>query len=625
MRVARERTLCIVTPGWSLGAAPIEQPTTRVQLDRLFSSSGVVHCASMFLLPAAAVDADGSGMPQLVLELAVEEGLRPADVIARLVQQDTGALWAIYGTLSSEAANASLGQKGEWLQGHLTRHTHVADGTFVGIRDRNLTQIRDEKALFDATVKALRVLPAGRAGTAENIALELARWCQSSPDFHWAADPAPRSFWRAGGASIAGKLAYFGTLIGLALAALWLLQLVTQWAASALDPDPQGLRHWVSSVGSCGLRALARVLEVTSHAFAGVIGASIRFLTAGLIVAAALIIVYGVLPALVPPWKRFLRRVSRDLDRPAPTPASRLTYVLCLLLVPVALAGVFVLLTYVFCGAETIVALWQRYAGRVTLRPDPSTEADAVRAAIGLAATYLLLFKLAPKLSRGWALRLGAAGRWFYRPSQTEVPRAMQVHLAIEQCEAALVGRTAHMISLTDLRWPYAWSAFWTKVSLRLVTFFGHIIFTEGVLGDAPGIHFGHWHLLDGGRRLLFVSNFEGHWGGYLDDFIRGAPSGTTLFWRWSKLQPRAASSPGQPAVDKPRAFPRTRLLIWCGVKCEQAFKSYARDSMLPHLYRFEAYNRKIKDIQRATQLRDALVGERTQAKDDKIMRALES
>ena len=60
-------------------------------------------------------------------------------------------------------------------------------------------------------------------------------------------------------------------------------------------------------------------------------------------------------------------------------------------------------------------------------------------------------------------------------------------------------------------------------------------------------------------------------------------------------------------------------------MKCELKFKSYARDSMLPHLYHFEARNATIDEIDLATGLRDALFGERNDKNDDLIMRAIES
>jgi len=46
---------------------------------------------------------------------------------------------------------------------------------------------------------------------------------------------------------------------------------------------------------------------------------------------------------------------------------------------------------------------------------------------------------------------------------------------------------------------------------------------------------------------------------------------------------------------------------------------------MLPHLYRFEACKTTVDEIILATELRDALFGERNDKNDDLIMRAIES
>jgi len=97
------------------------------------------------------------------------------------------------------------------------------------------------------------------------------------------------------------------------------------------------------------------------------------------------------------------------------------------------------------------------------------------------------------------------------------------------------------------------------------------------------------------------------------------------LFWRWTELKCRGPAAAGQPGVAEPRAFPPTRFLVFRGVKCELKFKSYARDSMLPHLCRFDACNKTIDEINQATVLRDALFGKRTDSDDDLIMRAIES
>ena len=160
---------------------------------------------------------------------------------------------------------------------------------------------------------------------------------------------------------------------------------------------------------------------------------------------------------------------------------------------------------------------------------------------------------------------------------------------------------------------------------LWLVTYIGHTIFVNGRLANADGIRFAHWHLIDDGRRFLFCSNYDGSFGGYLDEFINGTPEGINLFWRWTELRQRPAAVEGHPEVTFARKFPPTRLGIFRGCKYEQWFKTYARDSSLPHIYRFAAYSYSAQDVARATRLRESLFGLRSAVKDDQMMRALES
>jgi hypothetical protein len=211
--------------------------------------------------------------------------------------------------------------------------------------------------------------------------------------------------------------------------------------------------------------------------------------------------------------------------------------------------------------------------------------------------------------------------------AKEELRAGHQVHASVDACEAALAaaGRPNHMFSLTEIRRPYWLNSLMLRFFLRLVTTLGHILFTEGKLARAEGIRFGHWHVLGGGRRLLFCSNFDGGFGGYLDEFINGASEGVNLFWRWTELLRRPAAVSGHPEVSRMRKFPPTRRLVYGGCKYEQWFKTYARDSMLPHLYRFEAYVYSAKDVERAGRLRDALFGLRTAVNDDIVIRALES
>ena len=203
--------------------------------------------------------------------------------------------------------------------------------------------------------------------------------------------------------------------------------------------------------------------------------------------------------------------------------------------------------------------------------------------------------------------------------------RYQQTHLTLVRCEGALRNRCNHMVSVTELRWPHFWHAWKLRFWLWVVGQLGDRWWAEGTLGHARGIHFAHWHLIDRGRRLLFLSNYDGDFSGYLDEFILGALAGINLIWGRSKLKPRPAAATDDPSIGAPRGFPPRRLLFFAGCSNEQWFKAYVRDSMVPHLLRFDAYPFSCTDIERATRLRDALSDPRDQVRDDQIMRAIES
>ncbi|GAC1548705.1 MAG: hypothetical protein NVS2B7_24660 [Herpetosiphon sp.] len=95
---------------------------------------------------------------------------------------------------------------------------------------------------------------------------------------------------------------------------------------------------------------------------------------------------------------------------------------------------------------------------------------------------------------------------------------------------------------------------------------------TKGKLSGIPSIHFAHWVLIDNDRRLLFMSNFDGSWENYLDDFIDKASRGLTAIW--------------SNTVD----FPRSRFLLFDGARDGQRFKAAARDKQVPTNVFYSAY-----------------------------------
>ena len=120
---------------------------------------------------------------------------------------------------------------------------------------------------------------------------------------------------------------------------------------------------------------------------------------------------------------------------------------------------------------------------------------------------------------------------------------------------------------------------------------------THGQLSGIPSIHFAHWSMIDGGKRLLFLSNFDGSWENYLDDFIDKAHTGLTAVW--------------SNTVD----FPRTQYLINGGATDGPRFKAVARDSQTVTNAWYSAYrDLTVQGIDNNSSIREELRGSQPDA-----------
>lgn len=625
--MAREQMICIVTP-----RADVPVSVQR-RIDSMCSAMRCIHFATLALLPPAPESDGGS----LLLELVVDEGVRPAEVVDLLLDRGFGVLWRLYGVNWAGPPATNPATKREWLRAFLLKHLSIAACGFVGARDRGVAQVVAENKLFRAARSELRALPAGRREDSASVAQHIAEWAPAN-GFEWIADAARRSLWRHGTVSdwlrwvlLAGRLV-LPLLSGLGL--LMILGLVLA-ELPHLMPAPQ---DDAVAVLLAALAVLAILLPVVVSALAGVLAISAAFIVLFFFVAAlSLTMVIAVFVGDLTVLLCVVELSSLGL-------LSLLAVGLCALL----LAAVAMVLTLrappffpVVAGALFGVVLWlvltwltrwifllmgSLHCKGLAWTASPSSGLPTKVSWIVAALVVVVgLVAIVIALSTSWLPWLAAYARRNDRPFALPLEAIQQVHPSVDRCEAALNGRTSHMISLTEIRRPYAWHRFWLRGNLLLINLLSDFVFTEGRLGAAEGIKFGHWHIVGGGRRLLFCSNYDGAFGGYLDEFIRGASQGVNLFWKHTELLPRGAARADQPAVTRKRSFPPTRRFVFCGCKCEQPFKTYARDSMLPHLYRFEGYSLSNQDIERATRLRDALHGTRNPTKNDRIARALES
>lgn len=93
-----------------------------------------------------------------------------------------------------------------------------------------------------------------------------------------------------------------------------------------------------------------------------------------------------------------------------------------------------------------------------------------------------------------------------------------------------------------------------------------------GFLGKIGSIHFARWVRLPGTKQLVFMSNYDGSWESYLEDFIARLRQGLTSVW------------------SNTLNFPRTTNLIRGGAEDGARFKRWARRQQMPTRLWFSAY-----------------------------------
>lgn len=145
-----------------------------------------------------------------------------------------------------------------------------------------------------------------------------------------------------------------------------------------------------------------------------------------------------------------------------------------------------------------------------------------------------------------------------------------------------------HLASITIVK-PGAFRRLTLRLVLWLVNLRARTI-TNGRLSKIASIHFAHWSLLDGGRRLLFLSNYDGSWGSYLDDFVEKAATGLSAIW------------------SNTVGFPRTGLLVFGGARHGVAFKAFARTSQTAAAVWYSAYpDTTVQQVDANSALREGL------------------
>ena len=124
------------------------------------------------------------------------------------------------------------------------------------------------------------------------------------------------------------------------------------------------------------------------------------------------------------------------------------------------------------------------------------------------------------------------------------------------------------------------------RVSLRfalwVIAEFRRASSRPGFLDRIGTIHFARWLLLPGTDRLVFLSNFDGSWQSYLEDFIARLREGLTSVW------------------SNTRDFPKTAYLFIGGASDGARFKRWARRQQVATRFWYSAYPQLTTDRIRA-------------------------
>jgi deferrochelatase/peroxidase EfeB len=149
--------------------------------------------------------------------------------------------------------------------------------------------------------------------------------------------------------------------------------------------------------------------------------------------------------------------------------------------------------------------------------------------------------------------------------------RAPNHRLNAEMFERENKCRQNHMISVT-IRKPGVIRAFTARLVFWFLSRAIGTISAPGFLGTIGTIHFARWVTVPGTRDLVFLSNYDGSWESYLEDFITRAHEGLTGVW------------------SNTVGFPRTTNLVQGGATDSERFKRFARASMIPTRFWYSAY-----------------------------------
>ena len=127
---------------------------------------------------------------------------------------------------------------------------------------------------------------------------------------------------------------------------------------------------------------------------------------------------------------------------------------------------------------------------------------------------------------------------------------------------------------------------------LHMTNFLAPYLYTKGKLSGIPTVHFARWIIVNKGRQMIFLSNFDGNSESYLRDFINIAGKQLSLMFCHTV------------------GYPKTRLMIIGGADDANGFMKWARKfHTISNVWYSANKNVSVKNIFNNSKIRDGLYG----------------
>lgn len=131
---------------------------------------------------------------------------------------------------------------------------------------------------------------------------------------------------------------------------------------------------------------------------------------------------------------------------------------------------------------------------------------------------------------------------------------------------------------------------------LWLTDFMAPYLFSKGSLSGIPTVHFARWIIINEGRQMIFLSNYDGNSESYLRDFIHIAAKQLTLLFSHSL------------------GYPKTYLMVFEGAKNAKGFMEWARSrQVITNVWYSANKDVSVKNIYNNSKIRDGLYGNMTE------------